>query len=148
MRSASAGSRNASASRRSAVSGVRTRWARSATFSRSPATSAVGLDPHSPSCTSGLRSAGAPTTLPSGQEHADVDVRARVVARCTDGRPEIVSATPAQGSQLDDDDGRRDRVHVDGEIDGIADDVADVEVRIDCSSGTPVPTERVDIDDD
>lgn len=64
-----------------------------------------------------------------------------VVARCTDGVPAVVSATPAQGFRVDAEESGEhpDRVRFDG-------DEREVEVRLSCRDGRPVAEVREDGD--
>jgi hypothetical protein len=61
-----------------------------------------------------------------------------VLARCVEGRPEVVSATPAQGFRVqteDDDGGPRVRFRDGG---------SRVEIRLSCADGRPVADIRAD----
>jgi len=82
---------------------------------------------------------GGPPADPAGAPDVVATAGGTVLARCTDGRPEVVSATPAQGFRVqteDDDGGPRVRFRAGG---------TRVEVRVTCTAGRPVAA--VDTDD-
>ena len=86
---------------------------------------------------------GGPPADPAADPLAEPEVVATaggtVLARCTGGRPEVVSATPAQGFRVqteDDDGGPRVRFRAGG---------TRVEVRLTCAGDRPVAA--VDTDD-
>ncbi|MGE0298597.1 hypothetical protein [Pseudonocardia sp.] len=84
----------------------------------------------------------APGPAPPGTAAPQVVATAggTVAARCVDGRPQVVAATPGQGFRVDDPGERRDEVTFESEA-------LDVEVRLACRDGAPVAQVREDRED-
>lgn len=81
-------------------------------------------------------SAATPEPAPGGANEVIGSPGGTVVARCTGGVVEIVSASPAQGYGLDDEP-EHARVRFES-------DETEVEVRLSCQDGRPVGEVRVD----
>lgn len=84
----------------------------------------------------------APVPAPVGEAPAQVVATAggTVAARCVDGRPQVVAATPGQGFRVDDPGEKPDEVTFESEA-------LDVEVRLGCRDGLPVAQVTEDRED-
>ncbi len=85
--------------------------------------------------------AAPPDPTPVGTAEVIVSDGGTVVARCAGGAPQVVSASPAQGFRIhDEDDEERGRVRFES-------DRLEVELRLSCATGRPTAEVRTEVDD-
>ncbi|GAB1646057.1 hypothetical protein KRMM14A1259_64800 [Krasilnikovia sp. MM14-A1259] len=104
-----------------------------------PADSAPSRTPATPSASTGAGASPSPTAVPRSF-HTRGGI---VVARCSEGRVEIVAMSPLTGFAVHErDQGPKDQAE--GEFRGTADDHDRVRVRVTCVAGRPSLSERDD----